>query len=144
MRSVLTGIITRVGGSIARISQIATAVERARSAFLRIFLGFNVSAVGAVGILTAFTGTSASCRRMEPVTKSFREGEVVMEVLSSRVLLHPTDFERSFRFYAESLGLHVYRERSSGSTRDVVFFLGEGFLELSGSSQTGTSESVGL
>jgi predicted enzyme related to lactoylglutathione lyase len=67
-----------------------------------------------------------------------------MEVLSSRVLMHPTDFERSFRFYTESLGLHVYREWSSGSTRGVVFFLGGGFLELSGSSRTGASESASL
>src|SRR5215208_5384075 len=67
-----------------------------------------------------------------------------MEVLSSRVLVRPTDFERSFRFYAENLGLHLYREWSSGSTRGVVFFLGGGFLELSGSSRTGTSERVGL
>jgi predicted enzyme related to lactoylglutathione lyase len=67
-----------------------------------------------------------------------------MEVLSSRVLVRPTDFERSFRFYAESLGLHVYREWSSGSTRGVVFFLGGGFLELSGSWRTGASESMGL
>ena len=67
-----------------------------------------------------------------------------MEVLSSRVLVRPTDFERSFRFYAENLGLHVYREWSSGSTRGVVFFLGGGFLELSGSSSTRTSESIGL
>jgi catechol 2,3-dioxygenase-like lactoylglutathione lyase family enzyme len=67
-----------------------------------------------------------------------------MEVLSSRVLLHPGDFERSLRFYAENLGLHVYREWGSESTRGVVFFLGGGFLELSGSSRTGTSESVGL
>ena len=67
-----------------------------------------------------------------------------MEVLSSRVLVHPTDFERSFRFYTESLGLHVYREWSSGATRGVVFFLGGGFLELSGSSRTGASESVAL
>jgi predicted enzyme related to lactoylglutathione lyase len=67
-----------------------------------------------------------------------------MEVLSSRVLLHPVDFERSFRFYAKSLGLHVYREWGSGSTKGVVFFLGGGFLELSGSSRTGVSESVGL
>jgi predicted enzyme related to lactoylglutathione lyase len=81
---------------------------------------------------------------MEPVAKSLREGEVVMEVLSSRVLVHPTDFERSFRFYAESLALHVYRQWSSGATRGVVFFLGGGFLELSGSSRTGTSESIGL
>src|SRR5918999_2031856 len=81
---------------------------------------------------------------MEPVTNSSREGEVGMEVLSSRVLVHPTDFERSFRFYAENLGLHVYREWSSGSTRGVVFFLGGGFLELSGSSRTRASESIGL
>jgi predicted enzyme related to lactoylglutathione lyase len=67
-----------------------------------------------------------------------------MEVLSSRVLLRPTDFERSFRFYAENLGLHVYREWGRGSTRGVVFFLGGGFLELSGSSPTDTSESVGV
>jgi predicted enzyme related to lactoylglutathione lyase len=67
-----------------------------------------------------------------------------MEVLSSRVLVRPTDFERSFRFYAENLGLHVYREWSSGSTRGVVFFLGGGFLELSGYSRTRTSEGVGL
>ena len=67
-----------------------------------------------------------------------------MEVLSSRVLLQPVDFERSFRFYAESLGLHVYREWGSESVRSVVFFLGGSFLELSGSTRTGTSESVGL
>jgi catechol 2,3-dioxygenase-like lactoylglutathione lyase family enzyme len=63
-----------------------------------------------------------------------------MEDLSSRVLVRPTDFERSFRFYAESLGLHVYREWSNGSTKGVVFFVGGGFLELSGSSRTGASE----
>jgi catechol 2,3-dioxygenase-like lactoylglutathione lyase family enzyme len=67
-----------------------------------------------------------------------------MEVLSSRVLLQPVDFERSLRFYAENLGLHVYRQWGSGSSRGVVFFLGGGFLELSGSSRTGASESVGL
>jgi predicted enzyme related to lactoylglutathione lyase len=67
-----------------------------------------------------------------------------MEVLSSRVLVRPTDFERSLRFYAESLGLHVYRQWSSGSTRGVVSFLGGGFLELSGSSRTEADESVAL
>jgi catechol 2,3-dioxygenase-like lactoylglutathione lyase family enzyme len=103
-----------------------------------------VTAVGAVDAFTAFTGTSTSCGRTEPVAKSFREGEVVMEVLASRVLLHPVDFERSFRFYAGSLGLHVYRQWGSGSTKGVVFFIGGGFLELSGSSGTGASESVGL
>ena len=67
-----------------------------------------------------------------------------MEVLASRVLLHPVDFERSFRFYAESLGLHVYREWGSGSSRGAVFFLGGGFLELSGSSRMTASENTRL
>jgi uncharacterized glyoxalase superfamily protein PhnB len=40
--------------------------------------------------------------------------------------------------------LHVYRQWSSESTRGVVFFLGGGFLELSGSSRTAASESAGL
>jgi predicted enzyme related to lactoylglutathione lyase len=59
-----------------------------------------------------------------------------VEVLSSRVLLRPVDFERSFRFYAETLGLHVYREWGGGSARGVVFFLGGGYLELSGRADT--------
>jgi catechol 2,3-dioxygenase-like lactoylglutathione lyase family enzyme len=67
-----------------------------------------------------------------------------MEVLSSRVLLRSADFDRSLRFYAETLGLHVYREWGSGTTRGVVFFLGGGFLELSGSSDTPSSEKVSL
>jgi predicted enzyme related to lactoylglutathione lyase len=67
-----------------------------------------------------------------------------MEVLSSRILLRPTDFERSFQFYAKTLGLHVYREWGSGSTRGVVFFLGGGFLELSGSSDAPSSEKVSM
>jgi catechol 2,3-dioxygenase-like lactoylglutathione lyase family enzyme len=67
-----------------------------------------------------------------------------MEVLSSRVLLQPVNFERSLRFYAESLGLHVYREWGSGSSRGAVFFLGGGLLELSGSSRTTASENTRL
>ena len=67
-----------------------------------------------------------------------------MEVLSSRVLLQPTDFEESFRFYSETLGLHVYREWGSEANRGVVFFLGGGFLELSGSSRTRASGNVSL
>ena len=60
-----------------------------------------------------------------------------MEILSSRVLLHPKDLERSLEFYGgEPLGLHVYREYGSGSSRGVVFFLGGGFLEVSPSLAT--------
>jgi hypothetical protein len=55
-----------------------------------------------------------------------------MDVLSSRVLLHPTDPERSRGFYRDTLGLAIYREFGSGPERGTVFFLGGGFLELSG------------
>ncbi|WP_242382366.1 VOC family protein [Actinomadura luzonensis] len=55
-----------------------------------------------------------------------------MEVLSSRVLLRPRDPARSRRFYAETLGLAVYREFGPPEHPGTVFFLGQGFLELSG------------
>jgi len=55
-----------------------------------------------------------------------------MEVLSSRVILRPADLENSLRFYGETLGLHVYREYGSGGDRGVVFFIGGGYLEITG------------
>lgn len=55
-----------------------------------------------------------------------------MEVLSSRVLLSPLDFERSRRWYTDVLGLRVYREfGANGRVTGVVLFLGGGLLELS-------------
>ncbi|MGY1730967.1 VOC family protein [Geodermatophilus sp. SYSU D01045] len=55
-----------------------------------------------------------------------------MDVLSSRVLLRPTDAERSQAFYRDVLGLAVYREFGPPGHRGVVFFLGNGLLEVSG------------
>jgi predicted enzyme related to lactoylglutathione lyase len=57
-----------------------------------------------------------------------------MEVLSSRTLLRPTDPARSRAFYGEVLGLAVYREFGPPEHPGVVFFLGNGLLELSGRS----------
>jgi catechol 2,3-dioxygenase-like lactoylglutathione lyase family enzyme len=50
-----------------------------------------------------------------------------VEILSSRILVRPRDWELSRTFYAETLGLAVAREFPGG----VVFFLGTGYLELS-------------
>ncbi|MGC5345479.1 VOC family protein [Streptomyces sp. DT24] len=58
----------------------------------------------------------------------------MVHVLSSRVLLRPTDPERSRAFYGEALGLPVYREFGTGPERGTVYFLGGGFLEVSGRS----------
>ncbi|EMF02226.1 VOC family protein [Streptomyces mobaraensis NBRC 13819 = DSM 40847] len=56
----------------------------------------------------------------------------MVHVLSGRVLLRPTDPERSRAFYGDALGLAVYREFGTGEERGTVYFLGGGFLELSG------------
>ena len=55
-----------------------------------------------------------------------------MDVLSSRILLRPADLDRSQHFYRDVLGLAVYREFGSPAERGMVFFLGSGFLEVSG------------
>jgi catechol 2,3-dioxygenase-like lactoylglutathione lyase family enzyme len=67
-----------------------------------------------------------------------------MEILSSRILLRPSDLERSLAFYEQTLGLAVYREWGSGSNRGVVFFLGGGLLEVSGSTVDPPSDAVRL
>ncbi|MFE8961570.1 VOC family protein [Streptomyces iakyrus] len=68
----------------------------------------------------------------------------MVHVLSSRILLRPTDPERSRAFYGEQLGLAVYREFGTGAERGTVFFLGGGFLEVSGRSETPPAPAVRL
>jgi len=55
-----------------------------------------------------------------------------VDVLSSRILLRPSDLSHSRRFYRDLLGLAVYREFGPPSDPGVVFFLGQGLLEVSG------------
>ena len=55
-----------------------------------------------------------------------------MDVLSSRILLRPSDLDRSRRFYRDVLGLAIYREFGPPDDPGVVFFLGPGLLEVSG------------
>jgi len=65
-----------------------------------------------------------------------------MEILSSRVLLHPRDLEHSRSFYRDVLGLAVYREFATPDGPGTVFFLGGGLLEVSG--RNGTPQTTGL
>ena len=44
----------------------------------------------------------------------------------------PADLDRSRRFYRDMLGLAVYREFGPAADPGVVFFLGQGLLEVSG------------
>lgn len=60
-----------------------------------------------------------------------------MDVLSSRLLLHPRELATSQHFYRDTLGLAVCREFPGG----LVFFLGNGLLEVSGQGAAGASTS---
>ncbi|MCW2829648.1 MAG: Glyoxalase/bleomycin resistance protein/dioxygenase [Aeromicrobium sp.] len=55
-----------------------------------------------------------------------------MDVLSSRVLLRPSDLDRSHRFYRDTLGLAIHREFGDSAAPGLVFYLGNGLLEVSG------------
>ena len=68
----------------------------------------------------------------------------MVHVLSSRTLLQPMDPERSRFFYGEQLGLAVYREFGEGPQRGTVYFLGGGFLEVSGRSDSPPPPAVRL
>ncbi|WP_030672972.1 VOC family protein [Streptomyces sp. NRRL B-1347] len=68
----------------------------------------------------------------------------MVHVLSSRILLRPTDPERSRTFYGTDLGLAVHREFGTGPERGTVYFLGGGFLEVSGRSAQPPSPTLQL
>ena len=51
-----------------------------------------------------------------------------MEILASRVLFRPADYQKSLTFYRDQIGLAIAREYPSGT----VFFAGQSLLELAG------------
>jgi catechol 2,3-dioxygenase-like lactoylglutathione lyase family enzyme len=55
-----------------------------------------------------------------------------VDVLSSRILLRPSSLDRSRRFYRDLLGLAICREFGPPDDPGLVFFLGQGLLEVSG------------
>ncbi|MBX7454583.1 VOC family protein [Mycolicibacterium sp. 3033] len=51
-----------------------------------------------------------------------------MEILASRVLLRPADYDRSLAFYRDGLGLAIAREYPGGT----VFYAGQSLIEIAG------------
>lgn len=51
-----------------------------------------------------------------------------MEILASRVLFRPRDYQRSVAFYRDAVGLAVAREYGAGT----VFYAGQSLIELAG------------
>lgn len=55
-----------------------------------------------------------------------------MDILSGRTLLRPTDPKRSQEFYRNTLGLAIHREFGPPDAPSLVFFYGNGLLEVAG------------
>lgn len=51
-----------------------------------------------------------------------------MEILSSRTLFRPADYQQSLTFYRDQIGLAIARDYGGGT----VFFAGQSLLELAG------------
>ena len=62
-----------------------------------------------------------------------------MEILAARVLVRPVDLARTLSFYRDVLELAVYREFPGGT----VFFLGGGYLEVSGQATAADAKGSG-
>jgi catechol 2,3-dioxygenase-like lactoylglutathione lyase family enzyme len=58
-----------------------------------------------------------------------------MEILASRMLFRPGDYQRSLSFYRDQIGLAIARDYGAGT----VFFAGQSLIELAG---YGTSEHI--
>jgi predicted enzyme related to lactoylglutathione lyase len=67
-----------------------------------------------------------------------------MEVLASRVLLRPTDLDRSLAFYRDALKLPIFREFATPDGMGTVFFIGGGYLEVSGRADAPLTEGIEL
>ena len=51
-----------------------------------------------------------------------------MEILASRILFRPSDYQRSVGFYRDAIGLAIAREYGAGT----VFYAGQSLVELAG------------
>ncbi len=49
-----------------------------------------------------------------------------MEILASRMLFRPADYQRSLTFYRDQIGLAIFRDYGAGT----VFFAGQSLIEL--------------
>ena len=51
-----------------------------------------------------------------------------MEILASRMLFRPVDYQRSLSFYRDQIGLAIFRDYGAGT----VFYAGQSLIELAG------------
>jgi predicted enzyme related to lactoylglutathione lyase len=142
--------LIRIGGAGGRVAEYAGFIRELGAALAQVQSPGGAATGNGQGeepVASGAVAGEASARETDSEESNEGESSEVdnpMEVLSSRILLRPTNMERSMRFYARDLGLAVYREFGVGQEKGVVFFLGGGFLELSGRSGTPAGPNVAL
>lgn len=62
-----------------------------------------------------------------------------MDILASRFILRPPDYERTLAFYRDQIGLAIMREYPGGT----VFFAGNGLIEIAGHGDAASSSFSG-
>jgi hypothetical protein len=84
-----------------------------------------------VKLARAAAPARSRCTRCWP-SWAFRSRARICDVLSSRILVRPSNLGHSRRFYRDILGLAIYRGFGPPGDPGVVFFLGPGLLQVSG------------
>jgi predicted enzyme related to lactoylglutathione lyase len=67
-----------------------------------------------------------------------------MDVLASRIIIRPKNPAASQHFYHNTLGLAIFREFGPPESPGVVFFAGQGLIEISGLSAGAGSLSTAI
>src|SRR6478609_5141390 len=78
--------------------------------------------------MAAYTPGLCRHRECRPETGGRRDRHGFMEILASRMLIRPADYERSLTFYRDQLGLAIARDYGAGT----VFYAGQSLIELAG------------
>lgn len=65
-----------------------------------------------------------------------------MEILSSRTLLRPKNLAQTQAFYRDTLGLAIFRIFGPRDSPGMVFFCGNGLLEVSGQAEDATPQTA--
>lgn len=63
-----------------------------------------------------------------------------MEILASRMLIRPVDYEKSLEFYRDGIGLAIAREYPGGT----VFYAGQSLIEIAGHGEPSAGGSLWL
>jgi catechol 2,3-dioxygenase-like lactoylglutathione lyase family enzyme len=84
--------------------------------------------VGDVAVIGVPDATWGEARDPSGKLLERRDRHAFMEILASRMLIRPVDYQRSLQFYRDRLDLAIARDYGAGT----VFYAGQSLIELAG------------